>query len=61
MLAEAKAIETLGAAGDSCTLPRSSGRRYGKPSGVVVATAHLTGDLAALAAHDRRSRINQLR
>ena len=44
---EAKAIETLGAAGDLLHAAAVIRTKGGKPSGVVVATAHLTGDLAA--------------
>jgi PAS domain S-box-containing protein len=45
--AEAKAIETLGAAGDLLHAAAVIRTKDGKPSGVVVATAYLTGDLAA--------------
>src|SRR5882672_5675852 len=44
---EAKAIETLGAAGDLLHAAAVIRAKDGKPSGVVVATAYLTGDLAA--------------
>src|SRR3954470_12910498 len=45
--AEAKAIETLGAAGDLLHAAAVIRTRNNQPSGVVVATAYLTGDLAA--------------
>jgi two-component system nitrogen regulation sensor histidine kinase NtrY len=45
--AEAKAIETLGAAGDLLHAAVVIRTKDAKPSGVVVATAYLTGDLAA--------------
>ena len=44
---EAKAVETLGAAGDLLHAAAVIRTKDGKPSGVVVATAYLTGDLAA--------------
>ena len=45
--AEARAVETLGAAGDLLHAAAVIRTRDAKPSGVVVATAYLTGDLAA--------------
>src|SRR5882762_5486676 len=45
--AEARAIETLGAAGDLLHAAAVIRAREGKTAGVVVATAYLTGDLAA--------------
>src|SRR4051794_23911858 len=45
--AEAKAIETLGAAGDLLHAAAVIRTRNNQSSGVVVATAYLTGDLAA--------------
>ena len=47
--AESKSIETLGAAGDLLHAAAVIRTKDGKPSGVVVATAYLTGDLAARA------------
>jgi two-component system nitrogen regulation sensor histidine kinase NtrY len=44
---EAKAIETLGAAGDLLHAAAVIRNKSNQPSGVVVATAYLTGDLAA--------------
>ncbi len=44
---EARAVETLGAAGDLLHAAAVIRTKEGKPSGVVVATAYLTGDLAA--------------
>jgi two-component system nitrogen regulation sensor histidine kinase NtrY len=44
---EPKSIETLGAAGDLLHAAAIIRARDGKPSGVVVATTYLTGDLAA--------------
>src|SRR5580765_5458168 len=43
---EAKAIETLGAAGDLLHAAAVIRTKDGKPAGVVVATDYLTGDLA---------------
>src|SRR5471032_1953861 len=44
---ETKSNETLGAAGDLLHAAAIIKTKDGKPSGVVVATAYLTGDLAA--------------
>src|SRR5580765_3047365 len=44
---EARAVETLGAAGDLLHAAAVIRTKEGRPSGVVVATAYLTGDLAA--------------
>jgi two-component system nitrogen regulation sensor histidine kinase NtrY len=43
---DAKTVETLGTAGDLLHAAAVVRTRDGKPSGVVVATAYLTGDLA---------------
>jgi two-component system, NtrC family, nitrogen regulation sensor histidine kinase NtrY len=45
--AEAKSIETLGSSGDLLHAAAVIRSREGRPTGVVVATAYLTGDLAA--------------
>src|SRR3954471_16864323 len=45
--ADAKSIETLGSAGDLLHAAAVIRTKNGKASGVVVATAYLTGDLAA--------------
>src|SRR4051812_44227612 len=45
--ADARSIETLGATGDLLHAAAVIHNRDGRPSGVVVATAYLTGDLAA--------------
>ena len=44
---DAKSVETLGPAGDLLHAAAVIRTKEGKPSGVVVATAYLTGDLAA--------------
>jgi two-component system nitrogen regulation sensor histidine kinase NtrY len=44
---DAKSVETLGPAGDLLHAAAVIRTKDGKPSGVVVATAYLTGDLAA--------------
>ena len=44
---DAKSVETLGAAGELLHAAAVIRTKDGKPSGVVVATAYLTGDLAA--------------
>ena len=46
---EARSIETFGASGDFIHAAAVVRRRDGKPTGVVVATDHLTGELAARA------------
>src|SRR4051794_27156783 len=44
---DARAVETLGASGDLLHAAAIIKARDGKPSGVVVATAYLTGEMAA--------------